>query len=57
MAFRHSIYDLGKLLVFVGLIWAGITGQVHFIMIGPGTVDLVFVILFIKFLMVLNGGV
>jgi hypothetical protein len=50
---NHGIVKMGiigKLLVFVGLIWAGTTGQVHFIMIGPGIVDLVFAILFIKFL-------
>lgn len=33
---------LGKLLVFVGLLWASITGQIHFILLGSGIVDLVF---------------
>ncbi|PIP37804.1 MAG: hypothetical protein COX19_15730 [Desulfobacterales bacterium CG23_combo_of_CG06-09_8_20_14_all_51_8] len=41
---------LGKLLVFVALLWAGVTGQVHFILIGAGIVDLVFAILYMEFL-------
>lgn len=41
---------IGKLLVFVGLFWAGVTGQVHMILIGPGLMDLIFAILFIEFL-------
>ena len=50
---NHGIVKMGiigKLIVFVGLSWAGITGQVHFILVGPGIVDLVFAILFIEFL-------
>lgn len=57
---NHDIVRLGiigKLIVFVGLTWAGITGQVHFIMIGPGVVDLVFAILYIEFLMTYKKGV
>ena len=42
---------IGKLLVFVGLFWAGISGQVHFIFIGAGIVDLVFAILYMEFLL------
>jgi len=41
---------IGKLIVFAGLSWAGVSGQVHFIMIGPGIVDLVFAILYIEFI-------
>lgn len=51
---NHGIVKMGiigKLIVFVGLTWAGVTGQVHFILIGPGIVDLVFAILYIEFLM------
>ncbi len=50
---NHGIVKMGiigKLLVFVGLLWAGITGQIHFILIGAGIVDLVFSILYIEFL-------
>ena len=57
---NHDIVRLGivgKLIVFVGLSWAGITGQVHFILIGPGIVDLVFAILFIEFLKTYKKGV
>lgn len=43
---------IGKLMVFVGFLWGVITGQVHFIFIGVGIVDLVFTVLFIKFLQV-----
>lgn len=41
---------IGKLLVFVGLSWAGMTGQVHMILMGPGIVDLVFAVLYVEFL-------
>ncbi|MBC2713786.1 MAG: hypothetical protein HF978_00555 [Desulfobacteraceae bacterium] len=57
---NHDIVRLGiigKLIVFVGLSWAGVTGQVHFILIGPGIVDLVFAILYIEFLMTYKKGV
>lgn len=50
---NHGIVKMGiigKLIVFVGLLWAGITGQVHFILICPGIIDLVFAILYIEFL-------
>jgi len=48
---------IGKLIVFIGLFWAGIIGQVHYFLIGAGAVDLVFVILFIEFLMTYKKGV
>ncbi len=48
---------LGKLIVFIGLTWAGATGQVHWILIVPGIVDLVFAILYIEFLMTSEKGV
>ncbi|MBU0996358.1 MAG: hypothetical protein KJ737_27985 [Proteobacteria bacterium] len=41
---------IGKLLVFAGLLWAGISGQINFIFVGAGIVDLVFATLFIGFL-------
>jgi len=50
---NHDIVRLGaagKILVFVFLLWAGITGQIHFILIGAGIVDLVFAILYMEFL-------
>ena len=50
---NHDIVRLGiagKLLVFVAFLWAGITGQIHFLWIGAGVVDLVFAILFVEFL-------
>ena len=57
---NHGIVKMGivgKLIVFVGLTWAGVSGQVHFILIGPGIVDLVFAILYIEFLMTSKKGV
>jgi len=51
---NHDIVRLGiigKLMVFVYLLWAGITGEVAIILVGPGIVDLVFAILYIEFLM------
>jgi len=57
---NHGIVKMGiigKLIVFVGLTWAGITGQVHWILIGPGIVDLVFAVLYIEFLMTYKRGV
>lgn len=53
ISINHDVVRMGifgKLIVFVGLLWASITGQVHFILIGPAIVDLVFAILFIDFL-------
>lgn len=50
---NHDIVRLGimaKLIVFVGLLWAGITGQIAWISVGAGVVDLIFAILFIEFL-------
>ncbi len=50
---NHDIVRLGiagKLLVFVALSWAGITGQIHLIWIGAGIVDLVFALLYMEFL-------
>ena len=41
---------IGKLIVFIGLFWAGITGQVHIILIGAGIVDLILAVLYIEFL-------
>lgn len=41
---------LGKTLVFVGLFWASVTGQVHVILLGPGLVDLIFALLYVEFL-------
>lgn len=45
---------LGKLIVFVALLWAGIIGQIHFIMIGAGIVNLIFAILYMEFLLTLK---
>jgi hypothetical protein len=45
---------IGKLFVFVALLWAGISGQIHFIMIGAGIVDLIFAILYMEFLSTLK---
>lgn len=50
---NHDIVRLGiagKILVFLFLLWAVAVGQIHFIMIGAGIVDLVFAVLFIEFL-------
>ncbi|HHQ49303.1 MAG TPA: hypothetical protein ENK19_10540 [Acidobacteria bacterium] len=50
---NHGIVKLGiigKLIVFGGLTWAGLTGQVHLILIVPGVVDLVFAVLYLGFL-------
>lgn len=50
---NHDIVRLGiagKLLVFVAFLWASITGQIHFLWIGAGIVDLVFAILYVEFL-------
>ena len=50
---NHDIVRLGiagKLLVFIAFLWAGITGQIHFLWIGAGIVDLVYAILFMEFL-------
>jgi len=41
---------LGKLLVFIGILWTSITGQVHIILLSAGIVDLVFAVLYIEFL-------
>ncbi len=51
---NHDIVRLGiagKLIVFAGLLWAAITGQIVPLLIAPGVVDLVFSILYIEFLM------
>ncbi|MDO9264294.1 MAG: hypothetical protein Q7U02_10040 [Desulfosalsimonadaceae bacterium] len=48
---------IGKLLVFVGLLWASISGQIHYILLGAGLVDLVFAIFYIEFLMKYQKGV
>lgn len=50
---NHDIVRLGiigKILVFAGLLWAGISGQIAWITVGAGVVDLIFAILFIEFL-------
>ena len=50
---NHGIVKLGiigKLIVFGGLTWAGLTGQVSPILIAPGVVDLVFAVLYLGFL-------
>ena len=50
---NHDIVRLGitgKFLVFVALFWAVIIGQIHFIFLGAGLVDLGFAILYIEFL-------
>jgi hypothetical protein len=50
---NHDIVRLGiagKLLVFVALSWASLTGQIHFLWISAGIVDLVFAVLFMQFL-------
>jgi len=41
---------IGKLIVFVALLWAWLAGEVPVILVGAGIVDLIFSILFIKFL-------
>lgn len=41
---------IGKLIVFIALLWAWIAGEVPVILLGPGIVDLVFAILYIEFL-------
>ena len=41
---------IGKLIVFVALLWAWVDGEVPVILVGAGIVDLIFTILFIKFL-------
>ena len=50
---NHDIVRLGiagKLLVFVALSWASLTGQIHPLWISAGIVDLVFAVLFMQFL-------
>jgi len=50
---NHGIVRLGiagKLLVFVALSWASLTGQIHLLWISAGIVDLVFALLFMQFL-------
>jgi hypothetical protein len=42
---------LGKLIVFVAMLWAFLIGQIHFIFASAGSVDLIFAILYIEFLM------
>jgi len=41
---------IGKLIVFVALLWAWLAGEVPVILVGAGIIDLIFTILFIKFL-------
>ncbi len=41
---------IGKLIVFVGLLWGCVAGRIHFIPASAGVVDLIFSILFIEFL-------
>ncbi len=56
---NHDIVRLGiagKLLVFLFLLWAAAVGQIHFIMVGAGLVDLVFAILYIEFLATVKKG-
>ena len=51
---NHGIVKMGiigKLIVFVGMLWACLIGQIHFIPASAGVVDLIFVILYIEFLM------
>ncbi len=50
---NHDIVRLGvigKLVVFVGFFWAALTGQIAWLLVGAGIVDLIFAILFIEFL-------
>lgn len=50
---NHAIVKLGivgKIVVFVGLTWAALAGNISLLLIGPGVVDLIFAILFIEFL-------
>jgi hypothetical protein len=42
---------IGKLIVFVALLWAWVVGEVPVILVGSGIVDLIFAILFIEFLL------
>jgi hypothetical protein len=51
---NHGIVKMGiigKLIVFVGLSWAWLTGEIHFIPASAGIVDLLFAILYLEFLM------
>jgi hypothetical protein len=51
---NHGIVKMGivgKLIVFVGILWACIAGQIHFVLLGAGVADLIFAVLFIEFLM------
>lgn len=41
---------IGKLIVFVAMLWAWVDGELPVILMGAGIVDLIFTILFIKFL-------
>ncbi len=50
---NHDIVKLGiigKLMVFVCMLQAGLTGEMNIMLIGPGVVDLIFAILYIEFL-------
>ena len=40
----------GKIVVFVGFLWAAFIGQIHYVWIGAGIVDLIYAILFLEFL-------
>ena len=51
---NHGIVKMGiigKIMVFVLLLWAGLTREINMAFIVPGAVDLVFSILFIEFLL------
>ncbi len=50
---NHDIVKMGiigKVFVFVALLWAGISGQIAWPLAGAGVVDLLFALLFIEFL-------
>ena len=51
---NHGIVKIGiigKLIVFAGMLWAWLTGQMHIIPASAALVDLIFAILYIEFLM------
>ena len=50
---NHGIVMMGiwgKLLVFAGLLWASVSGQIHVVLLGAGIVDLLFAVLYLEFL-------
>lgn len=57
---NHAIVWLGivgKVMVFAGLAWAGLTGQINPVLVIPGVVDLVFAVLFGEFLKTFHENV